>query len=127
MNNENESLNNYFVIVLIFGITIGLLIAVLLQMTCTGNDCVFKKCKDDLDAGCADQISCGRSFVDECPSLCYDSYSDSFLRFENTGKNINIFVENPDDEVILTNDFIVTSYWEEEGYYYADIDNIVTE
>jgi hypothetical protein len=128
MTYDDKALKNYFWIVLMFGIMIGLLIAALLQINCTSDKCTFQRCEQE-SITCTDSIGCGRGFVDECPSACYDSRTDSFLRFEHTDTNLNIIIEtNNQQSTISMPGFVVEEYWVEDGYYYADIDNIqITE
>ena len=73
-------------------------------------------------------VDCGRGVVYDCEGYCYDEFSNSFVRFEETSQGLLIHVENVDEKQYDAQNKIpgykIQRYYYEDGYYYADIDDI---
>lgn len=110
MREENVIAKHYWAVLLI-GVLIGVVITTMLSL----DSRVYEDPAVPL---------CGRGVAGECPSMCYDSETDTFLRFIRTDKNLNIIVERQ-RSAITTGHFIVTNYYVEDEYYYADIDDVI--
>ena len=65
----------------------------------------------------------GRKGIEDCPFACYDERSGAIINFERTKHNLNIIVEQ--QGFVLMEEFVVKTFYEEDGFYYADIDDVV--